>query len=471
MNILCFSINPVFPDVVSGGASKHLMNLTRFLAAKGHQVRILCPALPNQKEPYTINQHLKIWPVLPFHQPFPAPYAITPADLALIVEEINRHLDWAERFYVHDGELLLPQLQTKIPTILSFRDNYYPESILGSFINLADEIICVSPYSASVIKSTAGRVVAGLTERIHIVLNGIDSQTYRPVPLNENLLGTKLPFDPAAHRLLLHPHRPDPNKGLAEALDVLKFLVVERGMDDLILLTPRWHTAMSGSEEEIFFRSMKRQIEENHLQQHIHFLDWLSQTEMPSFYSLGQLTLCLGKLPEAFGNVAYESLACGTPSLVCRVGVHRSLLADALIHKVDYWDSEAACKIALSILEDRQKVSETIRLKILATFDLQKQMSAYEEIILNAQKKPRLEPIFAPVTANSIFTLAPWCFLSEKGIYHDYLGKFLTAQELPALQGILKTLSHSSRVNGSEFPQVLITDLYKLGVLVPAQPG
>lgn len=470
MKIVCFSINPIFPDVVSGGASKHLMNLTQFLASKGHKVRVLCPALPNQNEKFDINQGVEIWPVLPFHQPFPAPYAITPPELAFIVEEINRHLDWAERFYVHDGELLLPQLQSKIPTILSFRDNYYPESILGSFINQADEIICVSSYSASVIEATAGRVVEGLTDRLHIVLNGIDSSTYRPIPLNENLLLPRLPFNLMAHRILLHPHRPDPNKGLAEALQVLKFLVLEKGMEDIILLTPRWHSAMSGSEEAVFFGEMERLIKENQLAPNIHFLDWLSQKDMPSFYSLGQLTLCLGSLPEAFGNVAYESLACGTPSLVCRVGVHRSLLPDSLIHKVDYWDFASACKIAQETLENGQNLSELARLQVLATFDLQKQMSTYEDIILNAHKKPPLQQKFAPVTADDIYTLAPWCFVSNKGVYHDYLGRFLTIQDFPGFESILEILGHNGQVHGSEFPAGTILHLYKMGVLVPVRP-
>ena len=273
-----------------------------------------------------------------------------------------------------------------------------------------------------------------------------------------------------AHRILLHPHRPDPNKGLAEALQVLKFLVLEQGMEDLILLTPRWHSAISGSEEAVFFGAMERLIEENQLAPNIHFLDWLSQKDMPSFYSLGQLTLCLGSLPEAFGNVAYESLACGTPSLVCRVGVHRSLLPDSLIHKVDYWDFASACKIAQETLENGRKLGELARLQVLATFDLQKQMSTYEEIIITAYKKPPLQPKFAPVTADNIYTLAPWCFVSNKGVYHDYLGRFLTIQDFPGFESILEILGHKGQVQGSEFPAGTILILYKMGVLVPVGP-
>ncbi len=469
MNILCFSINPIFPDFVSGGASKHLMNLTRYLSADGHRVRVLCPSLPNQDIPFSLSHNLEVWPVLPFHQPFPAPYAVTPSELALIVEEMNRQIDWAERFYVHDGELLLPQLHIKIPTILSFRDNYYPESILGSFINQADEIICVSPYSASVIQASAGRVVDGLNERIHVVLNGIDPKTFKPIPLEENLLLNRLPFDPTDYRILLHPHRPDPNKGLAEALELLNYLVNELGKHEIILLTPRWHAAMNGSDEETFFHKMQILIEENNLKNHIHFLDWLSQIEMPSFYSLGHLNLCLGRLPEAFGNVAYESLACGTPSLVCRVGVHRSLLPDSLIHKVDYWDSKAAGNLSLQVLENGQKYSEPDRLSILKKFDLETQLSTYKQIILNAHKRTLMKPIYSPVTTKAYFRLAPWCFLSSTGIYHDHLGKVVTDQNFSGVQIIAKFLSNNEQLLGSDFPRELIDRLYRAGVLVPIQ--
>jgi len=81
---------------------------------------------------------------------------------------------------MHDGELLLPYLYRDIPTVTSFRDNFYPESILGSFLTQADAIIAVSDFSAEVIKASAGRVLPELKNRVHTVLNGIDTQLYHP---------------------------------------------------------------------------------------------------------------------------------------------------------------------------------------------------------------------------------------------------------------------------------------------------
>lgn len=91
---------------------------------------------------------------------------------------------------------------------------------------------------------------------------------------------------------------------------------------------------------------------------------------MPAFYSLGRVTLCLGNFVETFGNVAYESLACNTPSIVARVGVHRTLLPDHLIDKVDYGDIDGAVDCVLSILAgDVEKQSASLTyLKNTSTF-------------------------------------------------------------------------------------------------------
>ncbi|MEA4812084.1 MAG: glycosyltransferase family 4 protein [Anaerolineaceae bacterium] len=468
MKILCFSINPIFPEAVSGGASKHLMNITRHLASKGHLVRIICPEIPKQNNRFYLNDKLEIWPVLPFHQPFPEPYAVAPLSLAWIVEEVNRHLAWADRFYIHDGELLLPHLHTKVPTILSFRDNYYPESILSTFINQGDEVICVSPYSANIVKASAGRVLEGFEERIHMVLNGIDAKIFRPIPKAKNKLLSRLPFDASQHQILLHPHRPDPKKGLGEAVEVLKYLISQKGMKSLKLVAPRWHESMSGSFEDAFFKSVEKYIQENSLSENIHFIDWLTQAEMPSFYSLGATTLCLGNIPEAFGNVAYESLACGTPSLVSRAGVHRSLLPDKLISKVDYGDVPSAAESVFSILQTKKRVPDADRRQIVSYFDLGTQLEAYEAIITCAAKRPPVQGRFCPVSVeNSEFRLAPWCYRTDKAIYHDYLGKFLIEQDFAGIDQLLCAMNSAGSVEGSLLSERQLSEFYKQGILIP----
>jgi hypothetical protein len=121
---------------------------------------------------------------------------------------------------MHDGEMLLPFLYQRVPTVSSFRDNYYPESILGTFLTQADAIIAVSDFSAEVIKASAGRVFPELKKRIHTVPNGIATQLYHAV--DPTPVFHRYALDPSVHQIILHPHRPEAGKGLMQTIFVVK---------------------------------------------------------------------------------------------------------------------------------------------------------------------------------------------------------------------------------------------------------
>jgi len=181
MKITVFTINPIFPDKVTGGASKHLYYITRFLGNQGHQVEVLCPESDELGSSFVLHDNVEVFPELPFNLPFPQPYAVSPPDLSIIVSRISKRLNNADRLYIHDGEWLIPDVYESIPTITSFRDNIYPESVLGTFVGKPDAIISVSDYSNDVIKNTAGLFFPGLSKRMHTVTNGIDFDFFKHV--------------------------------------------------------------------------------------------------------------------------------------------------------------------------------------------------------------------------------------------------------------------------------------------------
>ena len=88
MKIIVFSINPIFPDVVTGGASKHLYHIARSLGEEGHVVKVLCAQSRTDSTRFEWAENVQVLPILPFHLPFPQPYAISGADLGLIVERV-----------------------------------------------------------------------------------------------------------------------------------------------------------------------------------------------------------------------------------------------------------------------------------------------------------------------------------------------------------------------------------------------
>ncbi len=88
------------------------------------------------------------------------------------------------------------------------------------------------------------------------------------------------------------------------------------------------------------------------------------------------MTLCLGNIVEAFGNVAYESLACGTPCVVSRTGVHRTLLPDGLIDKVNYGDIQAAAEKIVEIIHSGGQVKQVRRHLFKPTWILKGKLSS-----------------------------------------------------------------------------------------------
>jgi len=433
MKIIVFTINPIFPDKVTGGASKHLYYIIKHLGRLGHQVEVMCPRTQDLDAPFSFNDKVKVYPELNFSLPFPQPYGISASDLSLITRRISRRLQDADRFYIHDGEWLIPDVYDHVPTAASFRDNIYPESILGTFVGKPDEIISVSDYSGAVIKNTAGLFFPSLRERMHTVINGIDFEFFKLVDPSD--LANRLGLDLKEDFILLHPHRPEEGKGLAETIRVVHRLVHRHGLMEVKALIPEWIGSMVSNMDSDFYNQMMRLMQDLDVDKNFIFVPWMPIERMPELYSLGDVTLCLGNIVEAFGNVAYESLACGTPSIVSKVGVHRTLLPDDVIDKVHFGDIDAAVNRILEIKQGKrfnyEQVVEIMKIKM----DLQQQVKSYGRIILDCQKRERLRfssPTFGDQQA---FKVPPWCYFKDEFIYHDFRGRFENASQLVSLSG------------------------------------
>ncbi len=436
MKIVVFTINPIFPDKVTGGASKHLYYIIKYLGNRGHNVEVLCPQTSELNSQFSFDENVQVYPELNFSLPFPQPYAVSAPQLSFITQRIIQRLQDADRFYIHDGEWLIPDIYDKIPTTASFRDNIYPESVLGTFIGKPDEIISVSDYSGAVILNTAGLFFPGMKERMHTITNGIDFDFFKPV--DPSHLANRLGLDLENEIILLHPHRPEEGKGLAETIRVVNRLVHKHGMKNIKVLIPEWIGSMISVGDSDFYNHMMRLMRDLDVDKNFIFVPWLPIERMPELYSLGDVTLCLGNIVEAFGNVAYESLACGTPSIVSRVGVHRSLLPDDMIDKVHFGDIDAAVDRIKEIINGRSYDFDKLRQEMKLIMDLEDQVKAYGEIILNCQKRERMQFSLPILDKNQHYTLPPWCYVRDGFIFQDFHGRFENASKLASLLEISK---------------------------------
>jgi glycosyltransferase involved in cell wall biosynthesis len=470
MNILAFSITPLFPEHDMGGGQKHLRTIARHLAARGHDVTILCTRRADTAEPFTWGERVRVLPILRFRQPFPAPYDTPAYHIAAIIQDVAEYLEAADRFYIHDGEFVFPYVYRSKPTVVSLRDNVYPETIQGAFHFEAHTLVVISEYARQFFLHTVGRFFPELAGRMRVIRNGIDWARFRPV--EPARIRELVPVDPAQHAIVLHPHRPEESKGLPQTIEVADRLVHRYGIGSLSVCVPTWLGVQYDAGVQAFYDAMRAEIERRGLTPHFVFHPWIPVDLLPEYYALGGVTLALGSFVESFGNAVYESLGCGTPAVVARISSHRELLPESLIDKVDFDDHDTAAARAARILSEKRRTSAETLAYLHAHFDIGTQLDAYADAIERAALAPPMQYRFTPRTAATRYRLGPWCYLAtapdgaSRGIYHDYRRDY---SRDPALIALVRAYPAGFTLAdaGDQANAAQIEAWYREGYLVP----
>lgn len=466
MKIVAFSINPLFPDFVMGGAPKHLQSIVLHLGELGHQVTVLATQRDDSNQPFRWHENVEVLPVLRFKQPFPQPYAAPAYDLAAALQTVGEHLQTADRFYMHDGEFLFPYAYQHIPTVVSLRDNVYPETLQGGFLFQGDDLILISEYARQFFLQTAGRFFPGYAERTHVIHNGVDWAHFRPTAPDKILDIVRV--EPGRYPIVLHPHRPEETKGIRQTIDVVDRLVHQHGLHDLKALVPQWLDLNLSADLQAFYEDIQNEIYRRRLAENFVFHGWVPQSLMPQYYSLGSVTLALGSFVESFGNAVYESLGCGTPSIAARISSHREILPDSLVDKVDFGDTETAAEIAAKMIREGRRTSPETLAYLHRHYGVEQQRAAYADVILNAGRRGPLAYQLTPIDGETRFTLPVWCYqTTSRAVYHDFRMEYLSSAVFDQListypQGF--SLRDAARVGLSEAE---IMGWYEQGYLTP----
>ena len=420
MRITVFSMTPLIVDRVMGGAQKQLYVIVMHLAERGHQVTVLCTRRPpDSAAPFQWHPNVTVRPIFRFKQPYPEPYATPIFNIANAIQDLGEHLSQADVFYSHDGGFIFPYTYKTTPTVTSLRSILFSETLQSAFLFQGDDLILISKYQRDVIFNTVGRFFPALRERTHVIYNGLDFETFKPTP-PDGALANIDGVNPAEHAIVLYPHRPEREKGILETIEVAQRLVNQHAISNLRVLVPRWIESALSPDDKAFYDEVTGRIRDYGLSENFVFHPWMSQSQMPAYYSLGAVTLAVGSYVETFGNVPYESLACGTPAIVARVGPARELLPDAMLHKVDFGDVAAAARIAADIIKGSERTSAETLTYLKAHFQRNDMVAAYADVILNATKRPPMPYQYSPITPQTCFQVAPWVYLNSEGkLYHD----------------------------------------------------
>jgi glycosyltransferase involved in cell wall biosynthesis len=425
------SIAPILPEAVHGGSQRILDGVLRGLADAGAEVRVICSWRPENDGGFEIAPRINVEPLLRLTGYFPDPWEVPPYQILQSAEVIAPVFEWAETVYLHADTFyqrnLIPEGRR---VVRSFHDFHYETALISAFAFDADLTIVPSNYLKRCIDATAGATPGRSGEPVVVIPNGIDLDTYRPRP-GVTPRGVRERSD--GDLILLWPHRPDPLKGIAEAIGITRDIARDLPGRKIRLLVPEHIDAASSTETREFYDNSVRLALTEGVMESLEFVPWWSGGETADAYSFADVTLCPGNFIESFSLVSYESLACGTPVVAAGVGALRDLPEHPDVHIFPYASADAAAKATLAAARGMTD-PEGIRKHLTQEFSFAAMQRGYVVAITGElPDAPRSRP-----DSDDRFILAPWCSVSGNDVYNDYDFEWTRSKELGPFLGLLE---------------------------------
>jgi glycosyltransferase involved in cell wall biosynthesis len=424
VRIAAISVAPLFPDQVIGGSQKILADLAVGLKSRGgHDIEIWCTGTDAHSGDFEIGD-VPVHPELKLSGSFPSTHQVSPHALAQTSDALRRAAEWANRVYLHADAVYLRHALEGKQIVRSIHDYVYEEALVSTLALPADTTVVPSEYLKRCIEATVALSGRTTIEPVLAIPNGIE------LPDLESEIASQLPDGIPPREdddlILLFPHRPEPTKGVREAISTAVSLQQARPENNVRLLMPSYPSnsnfdSAAGTSSEI-----SNLIKELDATEIVELHGWLNPSQMPSYYAAGDVTLCLGSFIESFGLVPIESVAAGTPVVASMVGALREFSDIQGIMLVPFGDVLASTHAVLRSLATSESVLDSARAMIAEKYPAEKMISEFESVITRSLSGERR--ISRP--DNNRLALAPWCAVLDNRVYNDYTASFKEFPEL-----------------------------------------
>lgn len=429
MKILISFFPTLFPDQNHGGSSKIIKQVSKYLGQSGDKVTIVCNKRSDNKKDFYLYPNVLVRPIYRFKETVPDPYFTPPFFIKSSIDILQRLSRENDVVFIFDSNFIFTDmLPSDKPLFFSLRDFLYSQALQGAFLIRRGGIIVNSEFVKDSMLATVGFFYPKLKNNIKVIHNGIDTSMF--VRRKPDRIKTFINLSGDDYPILLFPHRPESDKGIDSALDLVKILVYRHNFKNLKLLIARGmdeniSTQVTGHYGSVYEKAKSRGVEKN-----IYFHSWIPEAVMPEYYSLGDITLSIGDIVEAFSNVTVESLSCDTPVITSKVACYRYLFPDWLVNKVDPGDINSLEHAALDILSNKkEKNLKKKKIFLEENFSNYYMCKKYREVLHDSklgytQLKPEHEA--RPSLKDGFIKLSPWCYITRKGnVYNDYLKRYI----------------------------------------------
>lgn len=213
---------------------------------------------------------------------------------------------------VHD---IIPYMLRNDPKLCSYRtvaDRWFDRLAMEG-LKRADVLIAVSQYTKRCVVEQLGIAA----ERIHVVYQGVNQETFRPLPVPTTV--RERYGLPEGRHYLIYVGSEDPRKNLDTLLRAIAEIRLERPDVELIKVGRPHFRAERQRLIDLASRLGVREA--------IHFLDEVPEGDLPILYNIADVCV-MASLYEGFGFPVLESMACGTPVVCAKAASLPELVTD-----------------------------------------------------------------------------------------------------------------------------------------------
>ncbi|GLL02116.1 glycosyltransferase family 4 protein [Dactylosporangium matsuzakiense] len=441
-----FQVRPLMPRQIQDGSQATLMDVLRHFSRLGVRTDVYCARQAPLPEQFDLLPRVTVRPTLDLSLSNADPYRAPPFHLANVIDVLRRAAQDSDVFYVHDCALRFDVVGPDRPLAMGVFDLIYGHTLTGVLNFKRDRLVTISDYVGACLRETFRRFRPLGRDDLHVVRTGFAVDRFRPRRGGRMRARLGLPEDAV---LVLYPHRPEAAKGILVALDAIALLqkkIPAAQYAALRLAVPVWEEVPAGGAPGAGggpYADMRKYAAERGVEDKLHLHQWVPRHDMPEYYAIGAATVCVGRFPEAFGNVHIESMLSGTPAVVARVAAQRSTVPDELVRKVDPDDTEAIAEHLAEIIQKGERSGPDLIEYLRSHFGLAQMLQGYERALLDC--RPSSEVALAQasggLTADTRLRIPPWAAVLRSGYYHDYSGY----HAMPALTRCLRLLSSGVR--------------------------
>lgn len=427
MRIVVFSLGVVFPVSVQGGSQKILRELTLLLGERGHFITIFCPKRNDNYVEFNLSPNVIVKPILPLKGTFPMPYSVSPFELYETCKVLSEAMEGFDLFYCHDGGLCIELLKNVIPTVISLRDFCYPETLLGALNFNQSAIIVNSDHTYNCLLDTFARINPAINGKVHLIYNGYDPILFSKKASNKEVLEHMGLPEKKDLFIIGFPHRPQMDKGVANAIRVINNLKFR--YPNIRLLIPLYMDINLSTRTDDTYDYINRQIVEYNLQEQIVFHPWIKPQHMAYYYSYCDVVLNIGDFVESFSNVAVESLLCETPVITFNIATYRSMPIRNYLRIVEYDDIDAVTDIISDMIIKKSRnycddiFMQEARSYIVKTLSQKRFLDQYERVFKEVLESTSISSRLSSKntsTSTAYYRLTAWNSYTNGHFYNDY---------------------------------------------------